>query len=47
MVNKDITNKDLSIKDFAVYANFGAEKENILLEDIIKDWNDLSLDKKY
>lgn len=41
IANKEITNKQFTIKDFAVYMNFSNDPtEKVLFDDITKDWAD-------
>ena len=53
IANAEITNKQFSVKDFAVYMNFQeitegkGEDAEILFEQITKDWKETDLDKKY
>ncbi len=52
IANAEITNKQFSVKDFAVYMNFqeleraGGESE-ILFDSLTKDWKETDVDKKY
>ena len=47
-LNQEITNKEFSIKDFAVYLNFERENNKALLfDEITKDWKEKDNDKKY
>lgn len=54
----EITNKEFSIKDFAVYMNFSENKaalgsgkvwteRDILFDDITKEWREKDVDQKY
>lgn len=54
----EITNKEFSIKDFAVYMNFSENKaplgsgkvwteRDILFDDITKEWRDKDVDQRY
>ena len=53
IANAEITNKQFSVKDFAVYMNFQeitegkGEDAEILFDQITKDWKETDLDKKY
>jgi len=47
--NAEITNKELTIKDFAVYMNFMEDGKgaSILYDDITRDWKEKDADSKY
>lgn len=44
---EEITNKQFTIKDFAVYMNFSKDHKEILFEEITKDWGEMEETEKY
>jgi hypothetical protein len=43
--NEEVTNKDLKIKNFAVYMNFSEKREEIMYDCLTKDWIEDDLEK--
>lgn len=47
IANKEITNKQFSVKDFAVYMNFSNDRSAVLFDELTKGWPETDQNSKY